>query len=173
MTDDDKASTEFEDSYDDERELHHVLFAEELGHVPRRDPLIVEAHSSVADAIRAMNEMHVGCALVVREGKLTGIFTERDVLRKVAAQPVNVETTRVESVMTPRPRTLPPNASVAFALREMSVEGYRHIPLVNGDGTPAGVVAVRDIVSWLVDQFPASVHNLPPTAGVATSLDGG
>lgn len=173
MSDDEKASSEFDEAYEDERKVRGALFSEELGNVPRRDPLLVEVSTSVGQTIRLMNERHVGCALVLRGGKLAGIFTERDVLRKVAATTMDVEHTPVEHVMTANPDTLPPSATVAFALREMSVEGYRHIPLVDADGSPSGVVAVRDIIVWLVDCFPASVHNLPPTAVVATNLDGG
>jgi CBS domain-containing protein len=168
-----KASSEFADAYEDTHDVMGELFAEELGAIPRREPLLVETTLSLAQTIRAMNEHHVGCALVVRGGKLAGIFTERDVLRKVAGAGIDLERTPVEKMMTPNQDTLPPSASVAFALREMSVEGYRHIPLVNADGTPVGVVSVRDIVRWLADLFPASVLNLPPQAQVATALDGG
>jgi CBS domain-containing protein len=120
-----------------------------------------------------MNGGHVGCALVVRDGKLVGIFTERDVLRKVAGAKLDLTATPVEQVMTPNPDTLPATASIAFALREMSVEGYRHIPLVNADGSPEGVVSVRDIVTWLVEFLPATVLNLPPSPAISTTLDGG
>ena len=169
----DQAPSEFEDSYEDERHVRGAIFTEELGSVPRRETVIVEAQTSVAEAIRGMNDHHVGCTLVVRDGKLIGIFTERDVLRKVATSGMNLEKTAVETVMTANPDTLPATASIAYALREMSVEGYRHIPLTNPDGSPAGVVSVRDIVAWLVETFPASVHNLPPSPVVSTALDGG
>lgn len=166
-------SSEFEDSYDDKQRVSSAVFTEELGRVPRPAPVIVEVKASIADAIARMNGGHVGCALVVRDGKLAGIFTERDVLRKVAGSKLDLTTTPVEQVMTPNPDTLPATASIAFALREMSVEGYRHIPLVNADGSPVGVVSVRDIVTWLVEFLPASVLNLPPTPNVSTALDGG
>jgi CBS domain-containing protein len=168
-----KPSSEFEDSYEDQQSLQSALFTEELGNVPRREPVIVDASTSLGATIRQMNEKHVGCALVTREGKLAGVFTERDVLRKVATSGLDIERTPVERLMTGNPDVLPPTATVAFALREMSVEGYRHIPLVNADGTPAGVVGVRDIMMWLVDLFPESVMNLPPQPGVSHEIDGG
>jgi CBS domain-containing protein len=173
MAEADKSSSEFADSYEDESGVEDAIFTTELGSVPRREQLVVEVGTSLAQTIRGMNEHHVGCALVVREGKLAGIFTERDVLRKVAVAGLDLEKTPVEKLMTADPDTLPPSASVAFALREMSVEGYRHIPLVNADGTPAGCVSIRDIVAFLVELFPASVLNLPPTSAVSTAMDGG
>jgi CBS domain-containing protein len=173
MAEVEKSSSEFEDSYEDEGSIEGAIFSAELGDVPRREQLVVDVSTSIAQTIREMNERHVGCALVVRGGKLAGIFTERDVLRKVAISGLDLEKTPVERMMTADPDTLPPTASVAFALREMTVEGYRHIPLVNADGTPAGCVTIRDIVAFLVELFPASVLNLPPTATVSTVMDGG
>ena len=61
----------------------------------------------------------------------------------------------------------------AYALRKMSEEGYRHIPIVDAQSRVMGVVAVRDIVRWLVDLFPEAV-NLPPDPALeARSTDGG
>jgi predicted transcriptional regulator len=68
---------------------------------------------------------------------------------------------KVESVMTPDPETLPPTASVAFALNKMSVDGYRHIPIVDEDGRAIGVLSVKDIVHFVVEFFPEAVLNLP------------
>jgi CBS domain-containing protein len=165
--------SEFEVPNDDRFLLRHAIFEEPLSSVPRRPTVSVPVTRSVADVIRAMNDNHVGCALVTRLGKLAGIFTERDVLRKVAGSGLDLGTTAVEQVMTPNPDSLPPTASIAYALRKMSEEGYRHVPLVSSDGSPVGVVAVRDIVAWMVQLFPEGVHNLPPVPGYPTEVDGG
>ena len=164
--------SEFEEPYGEEL-LKHAIFEEPLSKVRRRPTLTVPATASLHDVISAMNDAHVGCALVVRLNKLVGIFTERDVLRKVALAGADLRKTSVETFMTPDPDTLPQSASIAFALRTMSVEGYRHIPLVDSDGTPVGVVAVRDIVGWLARLFPETVLNLPPEPGYPKTVDGG
>src|SRR5205814_469091 len=93
-----------------------------------RNPLVVDADATVVTAVNAMNEHHTGCVLVRKDGKLVGIFTERDVLRRVAFREGN-QGWKVEAVMTRNPETLRPGASVAFALNKMSVDGYRHIPI--------------------------------------------
>jgi CBS domain-containing protein len=167
------AQSEFEEPRDDKSVLRHAIFEEPLGSVPRRPTVTVPATGSIADACKAMNDNHVGCALIVRLGKLVGIFTERDVLRKVVGANLDLKTTAVEQVMTPDPDTLPTHASIAFALRKMSEEGYRHIPLVGDDGQPVGVVAVRDIVAWMASMFPEGVLNLPPEPGYPRSVEGG
>jgi len=166
------APSEFEE-IESEWELKHAIFEQPLAAVPRRATLVVSVASSVADVIRAMNEQHSGCALVVQGGRLAGIFTERDVLRKVAGSTIDVRKTSVADVMTSDPDTLPASASIAFALRKMMEEGYRHLPLVDASGCPEGVIAVRDIVAWMVSLFPETVQNLPPEPGYPRELDGG
>jgi signal-transduction protein with cAMP-binding, CBS, and nucleotidyltransferase domain len=81
---------------------------------------------------------------------------------------------KVDAVMTRNPETLPPTASVAYALNKMSVDGYRHIPIVEA-GKPVGVVSVKDIIQFVVEFFPAAVLNLPsnPDKAIAKSEDGG
>jgi CBS domain-containing protein len=170
---DDRPASEFEEAYEDERRIRGAIFEESLGKVPRRPMVTVPVTASIAEAVAAMNEHRVGCAVVVKDGRLAGIFTERDVLRKVAGTTLDVRAATVESVMTADPDTLPATASIAHALRKMSVEGYRHIPLVTPDGRPVGVVAVRDIVAWMVELFPQGVLNLPPEPGFPKTIDGG
>ena len=113
-------------------------------------------------SIAQMNEMSVGCALVVDGGALVGIFTERDVLKKVASETFDQSKAAVRDLMTPSPDTLPDDATVAFALNRMSVEGYRHIPILDEDGAPAGVVGMRDIINWMVEIYPNKVLTVPP-----------
>lgn len=165
-------SSEFEESYEDDRDFPGEVFGEPLSKIPLRPLLLLKTTDLVADAIQAMNDRHIGVSLVVDAGgKLAGIFTERDVLRKVAWRELDLDT-QVSSVMTPNPVTLPEHASIAYALQKMSVEGYRHIPLVSEDNRPLGVVGVRDIVRWLVELFPESLLNLPPEPINPRSADG-
>ena len=157
------------------QEVTDALFEEVLASVPHGPLVVVQPGTSVADTIRAMNQQHTGCAVVANEatGELVGIFTERDVLTRVAVRRLDAEQTPIAEVMTREPDTLPAEATVAFALRQMTVEGYRNIPLVDAGRRPVGVIAVRDIVAWLCELFPASVLNLPPTLSFPMSEDGG
>jgi len=143
-------------------DLESILVQDTLRDVLREPPLVVDAHASLADALRLMREQRRGYVLVVEDEKLTGIFTERDVLMKVAGNLLNMERTPVSAYMTREPVTLPANAGVAFALNRMSIEGYRHLPVVDDDGRPAGVVSMRDIIEYLCDFFRRDILNLPP-----------
>ena len=128
----------------------------------------------MVSAVNAMNAHHIGCVLVQKDDRLIGIFTERDVLRRVIFRDGNREW-KVEDVMTRDPTTLSPDASVAFALNKMSVDGYRHIPIVDPAGKAIGVISIKDIVKLMVDTFPEGVLNLPPNPDHAfpKSDDGG
>jgi CBS domain-containing protein len=142
-------------------DLESALSEETLAMVVRDPPLIVGPDAPLADALRLMREERRGYVLIVGDGRLVGIFTERDVLMKVAGNPLNIERTPVSGYMTRDPVTLPGSAGVAFALNHMVVEGFRHIPIVEG-GRPTGVVSMRDIIEYLCEHFRHEVLNLPP-----------
>jgi CBS domain-containing protein len=166
--------SEFDDAYDDKELIRGAIVSKPLSELGLRVPIVVEADATVVAAVNAMNEHRTGCVLVQRDGKLVGIFTERDVLTKVIFRDGN-RVWKVEQVMTPDPETLPPSSTIAYALNMMSVGGYRHIPIVDRDNKPVGVVSLRDIADFVVDIFPDSVFNLPPSPdkAIASTVDGG
>jgi len=143
-------------------DLESTLLQGTLADVLRELPLIVETHASLADALRLMREQRRGYVLVIEGERLAGIFTERDVLMKIAGNLLNLERTPVSAYMTPEPVTLPVDAGVAFVLNHMIIEGYRHVPIVTDQGRPLGVVSMRDIVEYLCDFFRRDILNLPP-----------
>ena len=124
--------------------------------------LILDEQTPLDDALRQMREHRQGCILATRDGKLTGIFTERDVLMKVVGTTIDLERTPIRPYMTRDPETLPADAIVAYALNKMCVEGFRHVPLTDEQGRPVGVVSMRDIIEYLSGFFPKDVLNLPP-----------
>jgi CBS domain-containing protein len=110
-----------------------------------RPPVTVPLDADLGRVIRLMIDEGVGAVLVVGPtGDLVGILTERDFLAKVAGEPA-VTTLPARDFMTPRPETVAPTDTLAFALGKMDAGGYRHLPIVS-DGKPIGVVSVRDIL---------------------------
>jgi CBS domain-containing protein len=159
----DPLASDQNDSYDDDRESPGEILDTALGDVPRRKAVLVEPNTKVAQVISLMNEKRTGCALVVDDGgRLVGIFTERDILQKMAGTAMSADSIIVKELMTPRPDTLPEDASVAFAINRMSVEGYRHIPILDEEGRALGVIGMRDILNWMADSFPERILNQPP-----------
>ena len=138
-----------------------------------RAPLSLDADDSVEAAWRLMRDERVGCVLVVENGALVGIVSERDLLMR-ADEPRSARPLR--EVMTPEPETLSPDDPIVYALNKMSVGGFRHVPLVDAEGRPVGVVSVKDVVNYIVDFFPNDVLTVPPSPaqqGVWHGRDGG
>ncbi len=153
---------EFEEAYlDDERRIRGAILAEPIDALAKREPILLPPTATLADAIRTMNEQHAGYVLVVEREVLVGIFTERDLLRR-ALEDLDPSRVALGKVMTPHPETLRSDDGIAQALELMTERGFRHIPLVDRSGRPTGIVAMRDIVRWLVSMFPDSAQNLPP-----------
>jgi CBS domain-containing protein len=109
-------------------------------------PEIVEGSADVDDAISRMHDKGIDCVLVVDDGRLVGIFTDRDAVLKVAG---TAPTKRaISSLMTPDPVVLRHDETMAVAINKMAVGGFRHIPIVE-DGRPTGVVSARDVFRHL------------------------
>jgi len=159
--------SEFDESYDDPAREPITLSEEALDEPIRvlepRTAVLVGAGDTVAEAVRLMNEHRIGCVVVVDREALIGIFTDRDVVRRVLPGGTPLERAVVGDFMTRDPGVLSPEDPIAFALNRMSFGGYRHVPLVDAAGHPVAVVSVRDIVRFLVAHFDRPVLNLPPT----------
>lgn len=109
-----------------------------------------------------MQQERRACVLVMENDRLEGIFTERDILMKVAGQPLDLIHTSVSTSMTPDPFTLPADANVAFALSKMVLEGFRHIPLVDDEGYPTAVVSMRNLIEYLGEIYSRELLTMPP-----------
>lgn len=167
------AQSEFSEAYEhDLEELRAAIVSEPISALEPRKPIEVTPDVTVRDAVALMNEKHTGCVLVVEDGRLAGIFTERDLLR-IVQEDVDTSKIRVGQAMTADPDVLRPDHKLALALNKMSEGGFRHIPLVDASGRPAGIVAMRDIVAFIVSLFPDAVLNAPPDPAKVPSRYGG
>ncbi len=111
-----------------------------------RPPVTLPADATLRQAVRVMLDEGVGSVLVVDgEGRLAGIFSERDLLLRVSDAEALVGVMPVGQFMTPDPESVRPDDSLALALHKMDVGGYRHLPVVDG-GRPVGVISVRDML---------------------------
>ena len=105
---------------------------------------LLPASTTVRDAARNMAERHIGAVLVGTDGRLEGIFTERDALTRVVAKGLDPDSTRLEQVMTPNPDTVGPEDIALNVLERMRASGYRHLPVLH-DGGVVGIVSIRDL----------------------------
>lgn len=144
-------------------DVERGLIHEPISSLELKEPITIPFDASLADGVRTLQEHHIGCVLVLDANQgLAGIFTERDLLTKVAGQPHDWNAEPISAFMTAAPETLRPEDPIAWALNYMHLGGYRHVPLLDELGRLAGVVSVKDIVDHIVALFPAAVLNLPP-----------
>jgi CBS domain-containing protein len=118
-----------------------------VGDVMTRDLLTMEQETTLVDAAAAMTARRVGAALIVAGGRLTGILTERDVMRAVASGDV---AGRVAKWMTRSPETVDADESTQQAGVVMIHGGFRHLPVLDA-GAPCGIVSIRDLMRVALD----------------------
>ena len=110
------------------------------------------ADMTVSDAAGLMRDKHIGAVIVVDNGRVAGIFTERDALFRVVAEVRDVRTTRLAQVMTPNPQTVKPDQPFSAALQMMYGGKFRHVPVVE-DGRPVGIISARDALGPELEAF--------------------
>ena len=144
-------------------EIRGAFLDDTIAALDPAQPICLAETATAEEAIAHMLERRQAGVLVVDDaGRLTGIFTERDVLTRVAGAGRDAARTALHDVMTPNPEALSSGDRIAYAVRSMSVAGYRTVPLVDAERRPVGVVTVSDVIRWLAHLFPEAVLNLPP-----------
>jgi CBS domain-containing protein len=106
----------------------------------------------VDQAAKLMAAKNVGAILVVDDGRLVGIFTERDLLVRVVARGLDAHVTQLGEVMTRSPQTIDPDKPFGYALLVMHEKGFRHLPVVDG-GKPIGIVSSRSAMDPELEEF--------------------
>jgi CBS domain-containing protein len=117
-----------------------------------KEPVSVPPTTTVREAIAKCVDGKFGCLLVEQNGELVGVFTERDVLNKLSSD-LSALDQPVANFMTASPEALTPDDSIAYALHAMDLGGYRHMPVVNENRKPTGIISVRDILRFLCVRF--------------------
>lgn len=128
-----------------------------------RPIITIDINSSTNEAIDLLLAHRIGAAPVVENGTLRGIFSERDVLNKILNKHVgDLDAIGVEVFMIADPQTAQPEDTLNTAILYMAQGGYRHVPIVDTGNRPLGMVSIRDVISYLVEEFPQEVLTLPP-----------
>jgi len=118
----------------------------------KRKLLLAEPTMTVRKAAEAMVKRGVGAALVVEDGRLVGIFTERDIVFRVVAPGLDTATTALESVMTRNPKTIAPDKTYGVAMLLMHENRFRHLPVVENE-VPVGIVSSRSALDPDLEEF--------------------
>jgi CBS domain-containing protein len=117
----------------------------------------------VRHAIEIMRQQQLSCVLVVDQGQLAGVFTERDVVTEVAATSLDVDRVCLRDVMRPNPESLRLDDELLYALHQMHIGEYRHVPVLDEHQHPTALVSIQTLVSALITSLPQELLNLPPS----------
>ena len=126
--------------------------------VAKQKLVTAAAASTVFEATRLMRQAQVGAVMIVDDdGRLLGMFTERDALYRVLAEGRDPKATSLAEVMTPHPQTITPDKPFAHALLMMHEGGFRHVPVVER-GKPVGMLSARDALGLELQEFESEVQ---------------
>ena len=128
--------------------LARSVMEDNLSQLNQQETITVAPDTSVLDVIARMKGANLGCALVIDDARLVGIFTEHDVLRKMTGVSARPGSVPVKELMTPNPETLQEKDSVAVALNKMSMGGFRHIPVIRKDRSYS-VVSIKNVLDYI------------------------
>jgi len=124
-----------------------------------RHVISIRSDASVLDAIRLMAEKNIGAVLVMQDGQLLGILSERDYARKVIVKGRASDSTRVADIMTPDPVTTSSDATVDACMALMTDRRIRHLPVLD-NGEVTGVISIGDLVQAIIAEQQEAIEHL-------------
>jgi len=142
-------------------ELARNLKVESVGQLVLLPPIALSPRQTVEEAIRLMRSHGSGCVLLTIEGRLSGIFTEKDLLCRVLVPRLPLSTPLSE-VSTQPPTFLGATDPVGLAMALMVENRTRHLPVVDESQRPVGVLTSRILLRFIAQHFPRTIHTLPP-----------
>jgi CBS domain-containing protein len=126
-----------------------------------REAAVVSLQASVADAIRSMLEHHVGAVTVLDDQRrVAGVFSERDLLRKLALNWQDPEKAMVRDFMTTPVELATSETGPGEALVTMVDRHFRHLPIIDNDGRLLGMLSIRDVLQWRIDDLSRELDSL-------------
>ena len=124
--------------------------------IANRPAPTVVPQDNIRDAARQLDQNGVGALVVLEEGRVVGVLSERDIIRKCISQDLSPDTTTVAQAMTPDPVTVRADQGLADAIHHMEAGHFRHLPVLDDSGACVGLLSIRDIPSeyrMMVERF--------------------
>lgn len=136
--------------------LLHSIFSEEARVLAKEKVETFPKNTPLRKIVDTMAGKNIGCVVIEEYGRPIGIFTERDLLRKVMTKGINLDLEPVEKHMTSNPVSVGMEAPVMTLLTKMRAGNFRHMLLTDDEGILTGVASVRDVLNYLVDAIARS-----------------
>jgi CBS domain-containing protein len=134
---------------------------EKVRAVAQHEPVSVSSNATLDEALAEMRSGGGDALLVIDNGRLAGILTERDVLTRILGQSVD-SSKPVSEFMTRDPQSLDADAPLLDAMAAMESAHYRSLPLIDGSGQVVGMLRQQDLLEYVAEAFPQEILNLPP-----------
>ena len=119
----------------------------------------VEPKATIFEALEIMSEKEIGALLVMEDGKLTGIFSERDYARKVILKGKSSKETQVGELMTKKVFYMDPQKSINDCMAMMTAKRIRHVPVIE-DNQVVGIVTIGDVVNQIISEQEVTINHL-------------
>lgn len=120
----------------------------------------VSPDTTIFDALKLMNQMNAGAVLVLEDGEVVGIFSERDYARKVVLHGKSSRTTPVKEAMTANVVFVTPKDSIETCMTMMSDRHIRHLPVMTDEGELTGLISIGDVVKALLAEKEVIINQL-------------
>lgn len=117
-----------------------------------RDVVTIDPAAAIETAVRKLAERRIGAVVVINEGRVVGILSERDIVRALAERGAGVLSERVDAVMTRNVITCREADTVAQIMEQMTTGKFRHVPVVE-DGRLVGIVSIGDVVKSRLEEI--------------------
>ena len=119
----------------------------------------VEPKATIFEALEIMSEKEIGALLVMEDGKLTGIFSERDYARKVILKGKSSKETQVGELMTKKVFYMDPQKTINDCMAMMTAKRIRHVPVIE-DNQVMGIVTIGDVVNQIISEQEVTINHL-------------
>jgi len=130
--------------------------------VTYREPIRVDQTAPLLAVVEQMREQRRGAVLVEDGNGVVGIFSERDLMKRVDHTDESWQQAAVSTVMTTDVKTVRTDETISKAITLMTTGGFRHLPLTDADGAVVAMLSIRDLLIHFVEYFPEDFVNLPP-----------
>lgn len=114
-----------------------------------KDLLVADTSDTVEKIVRIFQKENKNCVLIYKKKKLVGIISLRDLLWKVVGKYDNLAKVKAQDIMTPNPEYVRAEHPIAYAVNKMATGGFRHLPVLEADGTPLSIIMIKDVLKYL------------------------
>ena len=163
----DELNDEFNEMYGKESESENkiakaIKLTDNISSIGIKKAILKDENASLQSVIKSMQISHSSCILIINNNKITGIFTERDIITKIVSRNVDLKNEKICDYMTNNPEILQSDDSIAFALNKMTDGGFRHVPIVHSISQDFYVISMQDIINSIGNYYFNDIVNLPP-----------